>query len=292
MIPLSEILEDTTYQLRDSSQGKNIPELKRVIGDGFELKPITVMWTVKGYRIIDDFQRVEATRQLHGINGMIKARVCRVPHKVAIMMAAAANQTHGGQLEKADREKIAKALLLEFPKKSNVQIAKLAFLSEGTIRKYRKEMPDAQSETRIGSDGREISLPPKKDSAEPAINEAGELFKMEDSTPTDKTTSTGSMGTEISDEINPDSQDDSCDASTLEKEALTTSDQKKTATRSLNKSISKVEILLSQFNDLQEHIDSAQAFLDMVSHKEVLSNEEEKLVSDLQGIVHKIEVFS
>lgn len=162
MIPLSDIIEDTIYQLRDSSQGKNIPELKRMLGDGYELNPIKLRWVAGGYLIIDGFQRVEATRQIKGANAMINARICEVSHKTAMTMAAAANQAHGGQLKKADREKIAKTLLAEFPQKSNVQIAKMAFLSEGTIRKYRKEMPEAQSKTRIGADGREISLSQKK----------------------------------------------------------------------------------------------------------------------------------
>ncbi len=52
MIPLSDILEDTIYQLRDSSQGKNIPELKRMLGDGYELNPIKLRWVAGGYLII------------------------------------------------------------------------------------------------------------------------------------------------------------------------------------------------------------------------------------------------
>jgi hypothetical protein len=226
MIPISAILDDTTYQLRDSSQGKNIPELKRIIGDGYELKPIIVMWTLKGYIIIDGFQRVEATRQIHSQNAKIGARVCKVSHKVAITMAAAANQSHGGQLEKADRKKIAETLLLEFPKKSNVQIAKLAFLSEGTIRKYRKELPDAQSETRIGSDGREISLPKKLEPSESSIIQAQCLSDAEDSSPiTEKT----SPITESLNDISSDSPAGSCDIGYSKKEGITDFDQKKTA---------------------------------------------------------------
>jgi hypothetical protein len=292
MIPLLEILENTTYQLRDSSQGKNIPELKRVIGDGFELKPITVRWTAGGYLIIDGFQRVEATRQVHGANAMIKARVCKVSHKVAITMAAAANQTHGGQLEKSCREKIAKTLLTEFPKKSNVQIAKLAFFSEGTIRKYRKEMPEAQTETRIGSDGREIALPKKKEPTELTINQSEGVSLAEGSIPIDENASKGIPELENVNKVSSYSPADLCDSESSEKEALSAPDQKKDAPRKFKTPINEVDILLGKFNDAMEHIESVQAFLSAVSNQEVLSAEEKKLVSDLQGIVPQLDIFS
>ena len=285
MIALSEILEDTSYQLRDSSQGKNIPELKRLLGDGFELKPIVVRWTVKGYLIIDGYQRVEATRQVHEANAEIKARVCKVTHKVAITMAAAANQAHGGQLEKADRKKIAITLLLEFPKKSNVQIAKLAYLSEGTIRNYRKEMPEAQSETRIGSDEREISLPKKLEALESSTIHFRGLSDTEDSSPV------AEKASPVVDEVISDNPVGSYDTGNSDIEEITNYGREKPAISKLNKFPSEVDILLGRFNDLSEHIESARSFLNSAADKEVLSAAEKSLVNDLQDIVHQLEVF-
>jgi hypothetical protein len=247
------------------------------------------MWTVKGYIIIDGFQRVEATRQVHGADAKIKARVCKVSHKVAITMAAAANQAHGGQLEKADREKIAKTLLLEFPKKSNVQIAKLAFLSEGTIRKYRKEMPEAHSESRIGSDGREISLPKKKESPEILIDMGQELPQTEDSSPIIEK---ASPITESSNKVSTEDQADSRDTGRSKKEGITDSDQKTTAPSELNKTPSEVDILLGQFNDLMDNLEIMKSFINSAAEKNVLSPEEKKQLINIKNALQQLDVFS
>lgn len=161
-ISLKHVLEDTRFQFRESSLGKNVPELKRLLADGIDVDPVVIWEQDQGYLILDGFQRVEAARAVRGVDAVIKAKVASFPkddYRSAFLYAISANQKHGAQLEKPDRAKMARAMLKEFPKFSNVQIAKRCGLAESTVRGYRSEMPEAQSPTRLGVDGREISLP-------------------------------------------------------------------------------------------------------------------------------------
>jgi hypothetical protein len=66
----------------------------------------------------------------------------------------------------------------------------------------------------------------------------------------------------------------------------------KTAPSKLNKTPNEVDILLGQFNDLTENLEIVKSFLNSASNKEVLSAEEKKLVSHLQGIVPQLNLIS
>jgi hypothetical protein len=182
LISLEHILEDTRFQFRESSLGKNVAELKRLMLDGIEIEPVTLWKQEHGYFILDGFQRVEAARKVLGEDGSIKAKIAAFPqddYRSAFLYAISANQKHGAQLEKPDRANMAKRLLLEFPKFSNVQIAKRCGLAESTVRGYRNEMPEAQSDTRLGTDGREISVPKATLKGNTQTNENAEASSAE-----------------------------------------------------------------------------------------------------------------
>lgn len=172
LIPLKDILADTTYQLRDTSVGKNIAELCRLDSDGIEIDPVILWEIARGKIILDGFQRVEAKRLIEGDEAMIRAVVKRMSescHRTALDIAIAANQKHGMTLEKADRKKMAVRLLSEAPQVPDTQIAKKVGLSARTIGNYRKEVDGAQTLTRVDSNGRQI----KVRKPDPKMPEAG-----------------------------------------------------------------------------------------------------------------------
>jgi ParB-like chromosome segregation protein Spo0J len=200
-ISLTVILPDTTYQLRESSLGKNIPGLYRLIGDDIELDPIIVLKTPRGYLIIDGFQRVEAMRKAKGENAKIHARIIHLHEnnsKTLVLMAIAANLKHGAQIELADRRKMALRLLEEDPKMSDNSVAKAVGLGARTIGNYRKENKDLQSETRVGADGRETKVKKQKDTKKSSNKE-----KTKESTTTES--SEHSIDDESAQEVKPSS---------------------------------------------------------------------------------------
>lgn len=161
LIALKDILPDTTYQFRETSVGKNVAELCRLISDGIELDPV-VLWEIpRGYLILDGFQRVEATRKVKGEGAEIRSVVKKMHENcenIALDIAIAANQKHGATLERADRKKMAIRLLKENPEEYDTVIAKKVGLSPRTIANYREEVDGARISTRRDKKGRQVKV--------------------------------------------------------------------------------------------------------------------------------------
>lgn len=307
-IKLTATYDDKTYQLRDSSQGKNIAEIRRLIAAGFTLDPIKVRKVESGYMIIDGFQRVEALSSLKGDDCEIEAEIYDIDHEEAMIIAAGANQKHGQQLEKKDKVKIAMKLLETFPKTSNREIADIAFLSEGTIRKYRKQVPTAQTKTRIGSDGREISVPKQKD--KPTSKNKDLSQKNEAQLPGNHTEANSlEAATPVTKKAKPPSADKSSSnrkrpskAETKAKAPPTTSKASSSKTISPKKgnkikttsSTSKtkyeeIDSLLGRYRDLIEIMEDAKSFVTQLKGKTKMSQEEREELEAFEALVDGME---
>lgn len=174
LVSLKDILPDTTYQFRDTSAGKNVAELCRLISDDIELDPVILWKNSRGYLILDGFQRVEATRKIKGVDAKIRAVVKKMQENcenVALDIAIAANQKHGGTFERADRKKAAIRLLEFNPEEYDTVIAKKVGLSPRTIANYREEVDGAKISTRRNEKGAIVNVRKPNGKEEAQVNQ-------------------------------------------------------------------------------------------------------------------------
>jgi len=138
---------DTVLQYAESYQAKK------------DMPPIVLFWdeTAKELYLADGMHRCEAHVKLG--RKSIEAVVHTGNYQQALEYALLANTVHGLPRSQDDKQQCIVVALNEWPKLSNVQIAKLCDVDDKTVAKYRKQMEEdgaiIKTKTRTASDGSE-----------------------------------------------------------------------------------------------------------------------------------------
>ncbi len=165
-LELSEINIDKKLNVRNSVDNKTVERYTECFE---QLPPIVVFETDDGYLLTDGFHRVEAAKRLEREN--IKAEIREGTRQDAEEHAALANLQHGKPLTRTERRKAVERMLMLYPERSASWIAEDTGVSDKSVRKYREELENSNSEfprcsTFITKDGREFPREieqPKKD---------------------------------------------------------------------------------------------------------------------------------
>lgn len=165
-LKLNDITIDENLNVRDSLEEDTIEQYIDIFD---QLPPVVVFNTDDGYLLADGFHRCEAAKRLGREN--IKAEIREGTRQAAEEYAALANLQHGKPLTRAERRKAVERMLMLYPERSASWIAEDTGVSDKTVRKYREDLENSNSEfprcsTFTTKDGREFPREieqPKKD---------------------------------------------------------------------------------------------------------------------------------
>jgi hypothetical protein len=169
LLKLSEIVTDAGTQVRAHISEETVEDYAEKMRDATIKFPAVVVFD-DGNRMIlaDGFHRVLAATRNSFLD--IEATILKGTRLDALRYALSANSAHGLKRTNEDKRFSANKALVDFPKLSDAELAKMCAVSTFLIQDVRKEIQPLEnrgSETRIGADGKERKLPTKKKPAEP-----------------------------------------------------------------------------------------------------------------------------
>lgn len=138
-LELELIRTDLDTQMRVQTSQEVASEYAELMRDGVEFDPITVIYDGR-YILADGFTRVAAAR-MNGY-GCILADVTPGTYRDAWLLALQANAKHAQPRTNADRRKAVSVALRDYDlsRKTNVEIARICGVTEGLVRKIKKEI--------------------------------------------------------------------------------------------------------------------------------------------------------
>lgn len=124
--------------------------------------PVVVFYDGKEYWLADGFHRVQAYKQEGCVT--IGADIRSGTRREAILYSVGANAKHGLRRSNADKRRAVETLLRdeEWSKKSDRWIAEKCGVSYMTVARHREELPQSDTSTRTGQDGKEYPVKPKR----------------------------------------------------------------------------------------------------------------------------------
>jgi uncharacterized ParB-like nuclease family protein len=132
-------------------------EIARLIREGVQFPPVVVFFDGESYWLASGFHRLEGHRQAK--RGHVRARVVRGDLEDARLFSAGANRRHGLKRSNDDKQ-VAVCMVLESPRAlgwTNVEVAEHCGVSEGMVRKLRREIKTG--EVVVSYDGEEEDGP-------------------------------------------------------------------------------------------------------------------------------------
>ena len=161
-VGLSSIVADPALQPRIG--GLDLDHVKALEGVAEAWPPLKVVKQDDGFLLVDGFHRFAAAQNLGLV--AVAAEILDQPEDGDLLgLAFALNAVHGRPLTLSDRRAFAARLLKAHPDWSEREIARRAGLVQPTVGKIRQDLEAqatiAQTENRVGRDGRNYTVAPK-----------------------------------------------------------------------------------------------------------------------------------
>jgi hypothetical protein len=109
-LEISQIIRESKYQVRSSSDQRTITKYRKVLLSGSKMPPITVAKVEDSYFLVDGWHRLAALEQTdHG--GTVEAEVVDATQREVYWLAAKANLTHGLPLKSKEIRSVFRAYI-------------------------------------------------------------------------------------------------------------------------------------------------------------------------------------
>lgn len=165
VLPITEIISDPRYQMRENMNEDVIVDYAEKLRDGEKFPPVRVFKINGEYYLVDGFHRLEAYKR-NGITE-IEVIVLEGNEREALLCAVGANNNHGLHRTNKDKRKAVKTLLQdsEWCKKSDNWIAKVCGVSQPFVGECRANYAPETVQFKECLDGRKMNtsnIGPKK----------------------------------------------------------------------------------------------------------------------------------
>lgn len=156
LLDIAKIRTDGGTQSRLAVNPDIVKEYARLMRDGIELEPLSVVYDGENYWLADGFHRIHAARRvgIKALNVVLQFGTLRD----AILFSCGANAKHGLRRTNMDKRKAVETLLRdkEWSHWSNTEIARWCGVSRPTVAKYRLEFeqtvpPQEQNQDKLNN---------------------------------------------------------------------------------------------------------------------------------------------
>ena len=156
-ISVDAIITDDSLQTREKTRPQIVDEYMDLMLEGYRFPAVDVFPESDKFFLADGSHRIAAARKAGFVT--FSARAHAGGRSAALLWALKSNTAHGLKLTNADKQRKVRLALAAYPGSSNNQIAEMCAVDEGTVRNSRRRVGSSDPVKRVGSDGKEYSLP-------------------------------------------------------------------------------------------------------------------------------------